>query len=92
MLSPPGLLPTVDPLLPAERPAIRLVYSSADEHLERIRQFTHPSLIVIASVSGYFLQMARAVLAPAVGRGGGPHSSDQERALLRWSLLGLFSS
>ena len=25
-------------------------------------------------------------------RGGGPHSSDQERALLRWSLLGLFSS
>ena len=24
--------------------------------------------------------------------GGGPHSSDQERALLRWSLLGLFSS
>lgn len=67
-MSPPGLLPTVDPLLPAERPAIRLVYSSADEHLERIRQFTHPSLIVIASVSGYFLQMARAVLAPAVGR------------------------
>ena len=26
------------------------------------------------------------------GAGGGPHSSDQERALLRWSLLGLFSS
>ena len=25
-------------------------------------------------------------------QGGGPHSSDQERALLRWSLLGLFSS
>ena len=25
-------------------------------------------------------------------KGGGPHSSDQERALLRWSLLGLFSS
>ncbi len=28
----------------------------------------------------------------ADGEGGGPHSSDQERALLRWSLLGLFSS
>ena len=68
VLSPPGLLPKVEPLLPAERPAIRTVYSSADEPLERIRQLAQPSLIVVASVSGYFLEMARAVLAPAVGR------------------------
>ena len=74
VLSPPGLLPTVDPLLPAERPAIRLVYASADEHLERIRQLEHPSVIVIASVSRYFLDRARAVLAPAVG---GRHSMEE---------------
>ena len=67
VLSPPALLPKVEPLLPAERPAIRLVYASADELLERIRQLAHPSLIVVASVSGYFLEVARAVLAPAVG-------------------------
>ena len=68
VLSPPGLLPKVEPLLSAERPAIRIVYASADEPLERIRQLAQPSLIVVASVSGYFLEMARAVLAPAVGR------------------------
>ena len=68
VVSPPGLLPTVEPLVSAERPAVRLVYASADEPLERIRQLAHPSVIAVASVSRYFLEMARAVLAPAVGR------------------------
>ena len=65
---PPGLLPEVEPLLPGERPATRIVYASADEHLDRIRQLPGPSLIAVASVSAYFLEMARAVLAPAIGR------------------------
>ena len=64
----------VTPLVPAECPAIRIVYSSADEHVARIRQLAHPSLIAVASVSGYFLEMARAVLAPAIGR---RHSMDE---------------
>ena len=68
VLSPPGLLPKVEPLLPAERTAIRIVYASADAHLERIRQLAQPSVVAVASVSRYFLDMARAVLAPAVGR------------------------
>lgn len=67
VVSPPGLLPEVEPLLPAESPAIRIVYSSADKHVERIRQLAHPSLIAIASVSEYFIETARAVLAPAIG-------------------------
>ena len=40
--------------------------------------------------SAWLIAIAPAVI--VVGEGGGPHSSDQERALLRWSLLGLFSS
>ena len=40
------------------------------------------------------LRLSSLVILGVVARmfGGGPHSSDQERALLRWSLLGLFSS
>ena len=68
VVSPPALLPRVEPLLPAERSAVRLVYASADEHLDRIRRLPQPSLIVVASVSRYFLETARAVLAPAVRR------------------------
>ena len=68
VLSTPGTLPEVEPLLPVERPAVRIQFSSADEHLERIRQLEQPSLIAVISVSKYFLEMARAVLAPAVSR------------------------
>lgn len=74
VLSPPGLLPQVEALLPAERPAVRLVYSAADAHMERIRQLANPSLIAVVSVSRYFLQMARTVLAPALG---GRHSLEE---------------
>lgn len=74
VLSPPGLLPQVTPLVPADNPPIRIVYASADEYVERIRQLAHPSLIVVASVSRYFLEMARSVLAPMVGR---RHSMDE---------------
>ena len=67
VLSTPGSLPQVEPLLPVERPAVHLIFSSADEHLERIRQLQQPSMIAVVSVSEYFLGMARGLLAPAIG-------------------------
>jgi GntR family transcriptional regulator len=67
VLSTPAALPKVEPLLPVERPAIPVLFSSADEHLERIRQLQQPSLIAVVSVSPYFLEMARGLFAPVVG-------------------------
>jgi DNA-binding transcriptional regulator YhcF (GntR family) len=60
--------------IPARTPALRVVpitYSAPDEHLAYIRGLVTPSLIVVASVSPYFLKMARGVLAAAAG---GRHS------------------
>lgn len=71
VLTTPGALPKVELLLPVERPAVPVLFSSADEHLERIRQLQQPSLVAVVSVSEYFLEMARGLLAPAVG---GRHS------------------
>ena len=69
LVSPPGDIPTLEAVIPAERPAISMIYSSAVDHASRIRRLDHPSLIVVASISEYFLEMARGVLAPAVAIG-----------------------
>lgn len=61
-------IPDVNPLLPSERPAIPLDFSTADEHLELIRKRREASAVAVVSVSEGFLQTARSVLAPAVGR------------------------
>lgn len=68
VVSPQGHIPRVRSVLPAGRPAVEIVYSPPDEHLEAVRRLQTPSLIAIVSVSQYFLAMARAVLAPVVGR------------------------
>ena len=65
LVSPPGHIPTLEATIPAERPAISMIYSPAAEHALRIRRLEQPSLIVVASISEYFLEMARGVLAPA---------------------------
>lgn len=57
----------VDPLFPKERPVAPLGYSSADEHLKTIRDLRKPSVIAIVSASRLFLEVARGLLAPAVG-------------------------
>jgi hypothetical protein len=57
----------VAPLFPKERPAVPLRYAHADEHLKTIRALTKPSVIVVVSASRLFLEVARSVLAPAVG-------------------------
>jgi GntR family transcriptional regulator len=68
VVSPKGHILRVRSVLPSGRPAVEITYSPADEYLEAIRRLQTPSLIAIVSVSQYFLVMARALLAPAVGR------------------------
>jgi DNA-binding transcriptional regulator YhcF (GntR family) len=68
VVSPQGHLPKLRSVLPAGRPAVEIAYSPADEVLNAVRRLQTPSLIAIVSVSQYFLDMARALLAPAVGR------------------------
>jgi hypothetical protein len=46
----------------------RLRRRPADEHLQAIRRLETPSLVAVVSVTSYFLEMARRLLAPAVGR------------------------
>lgn len=62
------LIGDVDRLVPKAVPAIALVFSAADEHLDLLRQLDHPSVVSVVSVSRVFLQTARSLLAPALGR------------------------
>ena len=66
LVTAPGNIPTLGATIPAERPAIPVIYSSAAEHTTRIRQLEQPSMILVASISEYFLEMASGVLAPAM--------------------------
>jgi DNA-binding transcriptional regulator YhcF (GntR family) len=68
VLSPPGIMPEVVSVLPKDRPAIPIIYSDAEEHLEIIRQLRQPSLIAVVSISQPFLEIARGLLSPVVGR------------------------
>jgi hypothetical protein len=61
-------LDDVGALISKERPAVAVSYSSADEHLQTIRNLKKPSVIAVVSGSRLFLDVACAVLAPAVGR------------------------
>ncbi len=58
----------VNSLLPKDRPALALEFGAADEHVEMVRRRREPSVVAVVSVSEGFLQTARSVLAPAVGR------------------------
>src|SRR5262245_65480554 len=64
--SPQRHIPAIRGVLPLDRPAIAIEYSSADAYLEAIRRLTTPSVIAVVSVSRYFLTMACGVLASAV--------------------------
>ena len=67
VLSPPGLNPDVAPALPRSATWLPILYSSASDHLERVKRLTQPSVIVVASVSAEFLRIARGVLSPLLG-------------------------
>ena len=64
----PGAIPKIASSLPKDHPAIPIVFSEADEHLEMIRQLREPSSIAVISISKFFLRTARGVLAPAIGQ------------------------
>jgi DNA-binding transcriptional regulator YhcF (GntR family) len=57
----------VSPLFPKERPVVAARYSSADEHLKAIRALRGPSVVAVVSASHLFLEVARSILAPALG-------------------------
>src|SRR5579862_7718502 len=58
----------VEPLLPRDRPAVLLTFSSADEPLKAIHNLREPSVIAMVTVSEALLRTASGLLAPAVGR------------------------
>jgi DNA-binding transcriptional regulator YhcF (GntR family) len=58
----------VEALAPKNVPPISLAYSAADEHLELLRKLAQPSVIAVVSVSPVFLQTARGLLGPVLGR------------------------
>ena len=62
------LIGDVDRLVPKAVPAIALAFSAADEQLDLLRRLDHPSVVCVVSVSRVFLQTARSLLAPALGR------------------------
>jgi GntR family transcriptional regulator len=55
-------------LIPGNRPAVPIVYSGADRHVEFIRNLKKPSIVAAISVSESLLKTARALFAPAIGR------------------------
>jgi len=58
----------VEPLLPRDRPAVLLTFSTADEPLGAIHKLREPSVIAMVTVSEALLRTASGLLAPAVGR------------------------
>ncbi len=68
VVSPPGHIPKLKPVLGPGRLPVPLTYSAADTLVEEIRRLRKPSLIAIVSISEYFLGIARGVLAAAAGR------------------------
>jgi DNA-binding transcriptional regulator YhcF (GntR family) len=67
-VTPQHAVTDVDALFPRDRPVVPISFSSADEHLERIRNLAEPSTIAVVSASRVFLTVARGILAPAVGQ------------------------
>jgi hypothetical protein len=46
---------------------ISILYSSADAHLEMVRELEHPSIVAVVSISEHFLMMARGLLGSLAG-------------------------
>ena len=67
-VTPQHAVKEVAPLVSMERPVVPVCYSAADEHLKTIRNLQKPSVIAIVSASRLFLEVARALLAPAIGK------------------------
>jgi GntR family transcriptional regulator len=68
VVAPPGYMRSLGGVLPRDHPAVAITYTAADELIDTIRRTTTPWHIAVVSVSQYFLDIARALLAPAIGR------------------------
>jgi len=55
-------------LIPGNRPAVPIIYSGADQHIESIGKMKKPSIVAAVSVSESVLKTARGLFAPAIGR------------------------
>ena len=68
VVGPAGTMRKTAPLLPKDRPPFFLTYSTAEQHIALVQKLREPSSIAVVSVSEFFLQTARGVLAPALGQ------------------------
>jgi DNA-binding transcriptional regulator YhcF (GntR family) len=57
-----------DELFPKDRPVVAITYNPADDHIRSIRELRQPSTIAVVSASSRFLEVARSILAPAIGK------------------------
>lgn len=62
VVSPPGVLPIIAKVLPKERPAITVLYSSAEVHFDVVRKLTRPAVVAVVSVSEDFVRIACGLL------------------------------
>jgi DNA-binding transcriptional regulator YhcF (GntR family) len=67
VVGPPGTIPHIAPLVPKDRPAIPITFSTVDEHIKIIQALQKPSTIAVVSISQTVLQTARGILASVVG-------------------------
>lgn len=67
-VTPHHALRQVQNLFPKDRAVLPVRYSLADEQLKIIRALRRPSVIAVVSSSGLFLDVARSLLAPAMGK------------------------
>jgi len=54
--------------LPKDRSTYPIRFNSAEQEIQRVRKLRVPSAIAVVSISEFFLQTARGVLAPSLGR------------------------
>jgi len=58
---------STDELFPKDRPVIPIVYAGAEDHIRCIRELKQPSTVAVVTTSTRFMQVARSILAPAIG-------------------------
>lgn len=63
-----GTIHEAVPLVPKDRPPFQITFNNAEREVALVRKLREPSAIAVASVSELFIQTARGLLAPALGR------------------------
>jgi len=61
VVAPQYAMEDVEPLVPSARLTLSIAFSSADEHVERIRKLEQPSVIAVVSISANLLRTAQAL-------------------------------